>query len=39
VRNFYIVDAQFEPGVKLRDAEPYLAKMLDAFFAYGDSKL
>jgi hypothetical protein len=39
VRNFYIIDLQFEPGVKLRDAEPYLAKLLDGFFAYGDSKL
>lgn len=39
VRNFFITDVQFEPGVTLRQADPYLKQLLDMFFGYGDGTL
>jgi len=36
--NFYLQDAVFDPGISFAKAKPYLDRMLDAFFAYGEGK-
>jgi hypothetical protein len=36
--NFYLQSLQYDPGVTLAQAEPYLTQMTDSFFKFGEAK-